>query len=291
MRQDGLEDAPQYKVDIDHEKARALGLSLADINATLSATWGSRYVNDFIDQGRIEARVHAGRRASSACSPRTSAAGTCAMQGRDGAVLRVRDRALDVRLAEARALQRLSRRYAIQGAAAPGTSSGEAMDAMEQLAASCRPGIGFEWTGLSYEEQAVGRQAPMLYAMSLLVVFLCLAALYESWSIPVSVMLVVPLGVLGAVLATLLARARERRLLPGRPAHDDRSGGEERDPDRRVREENCRRGQSPSRRRSSGAHAPAPDHHDLARVRARRAAARDRDAARARVRRTRSASP
>ena len=113
---------------------------------------------------------------------------------------------------------------------------------MERLAAQLPPGIGVEWTGLSYEERLSGAQAPLLYALSLLVVFLCLAALYESWSIPIAVMLVVPLGVLGAVIAATCARLVERRLLPGRPADDDRPRGEERDPDRRVRQGDARQG-------------------------------------------------
>ena len=120
------------------------------------------------------------------------------------------------------------------GEPAPGRSSGEAMAEIEAMAARLPPGIGVEWTGLSYQERLSGSQAPALYAISLLVVFLCLAALYESWSIPFSVMLVVPLGVLGALVVATLPRAAQRRLLPGRPADHDRALGEERDPDRRV---------------------------------------------------------
>ena len=130
----------------------------------------------------------------------------------------------------------------IQGQAAPGSSTGQAMAAMERLAQQLPPGVGYEWTGLSLQEVLSGSQAPLLYAISILVVFLSLAALYESWSIPVSVILVVPLGVLGALGAAMAVRPVERRVLPGGPAHDDRPVGEERHPDRRVRAQPARRG-------------------------------------------------
>ena len=123
----------------------------------------------------------------------------------------------------------------IVGEAAPGKSTGDAMAAIEQMVKQLPEGIGIEWTGLSYQERQAGSQAPALYAISLLVVFLCLAALYESWSIPFSVMLVVPLGVLGAIVAATCG-ARERRLLPGGSADHHRFVGQERDPHRRVRQ-------------------------------------------------------
>ena len=128
------------------------------------------------------------------------------------------------------------------GAPAPGKSTGDAMKAMEAAAATLPKGIGYEWTGLSYEERLSGSQAPALYAVSLVIVFLCLAALYESWSIPVAVMLVVPLGIIGTVLRDTAARPEQRRLLPGRPADHRRACGQERHPDRGVRQGELRPG-------------------------------------------------
>ncbi len=122
----------------------------------------------------------------------------------------------------------------IVGEAAPGKSTGDAMAAIEQMVKQLPEGVGIEWTGLSFQERQAGSQAPALYAISLLVVFLCLAALYESWSIPFSVMLVVPLGVLGGYSGCHPARAGERRLLPGRSAHHHRLVGEKRDFDRGI---------------------------------------------------------
>ena len=135
-----------------------------------------------------------------------------------------------------RALQRLPGDAHLAGDAAPGYSTGEAMAEMERLAAQLPPGFGFEWTGQSREEKLAGAQAAVLLGFSLLAVFLCLAALYESWSIPLAVMLVVPLGVLGALLGVDAARHAQRRVLQGRPDHHHRPVGEERDPDHRVRQ-------------------------------------------------------
>jgi multidrug efflux pump len=203
VRPNGVEDAPQLKLNIDREKASALGVAISDINQTLATAWASSYVNDFIDRGRVK-RVY--------------------VQGEPYA--RMQPEHLDlwyVRNAEGGMVpfsafataewtygpQKLTRfngvpSYQIQGSAAPGRSSGEAMEIMESLVAELPSGVGLEWTGLSYEERLSGSQAPLLYALSLVVVFLCLAALYESWSIPLTVLLVVPLGVLGAVVATWL---------------------------------------------------------------------------------------
>lgn len=203
VRPNGIEDAPQYQLDIDREKARALGVAIADINSTLSTAWGSSYVNDFIDRGRVKKVFVQGEAASR-------------MLPEDLDKWYVRNTSGDMVPFSAFAKahwtygpQKLNRyngvpSYNIQGEAAPGRSSGEAMAEMERLAAKLPTGIGFEWTGLSYEERLSGAQAPALYAISLIVVFLCLAALYESWSIPTAVMLVVPLGVIGALAATLL---------------------------------------------------------------------------------------
>ncbi|MBA3549074.1 MAG: efflux RND transporter permease subunit [Nannocystis sp.] len=203
VRQGGLEDTPQYKIEVDREKAAALGLSLADINATLAATWGGAYVNDFIDRGRTK-RVY------------LQGDAPYRMQPEDIDRWYVRNRLGEMVPFSAFSTGRWSfgspklDRFSgfptilIQGEAAPGASSGDAMATMERLVAELPAGIGHEWSGLSYEERVAGAGAMSLYALSLLVVFLCLAALYESWSIPLSVMLVVPLGVAGAVVTTLV---------------------------------------------------------------------------------------
>jgi multidrug efflux pump len=180
-----------------------MGLTTADINAALSAAWGGSYVNDFIDRGRIKkVFVQADapyrmrpedlnqwyvRTSSGAMAPFSSFATTHWVYG-------------SPRLERYNGLSSMN----IQGAPAPGKSSGQAMAAMEKIAAQLPPGIGFEWTGLSAQERESGNQAPALYAISILVVFLLLAALYESWSIPLSVIMVIPLGVIGALLATTL---------------------------------------------------------------------------------------
>jgi len=203
VRPNGLDDMPEFRVDVDQEKASALGLALSDINNTLSAAWGSTYVNDFIDQGRVK-KVY------------LQADAPFRMLPEDIYKLHVRNANGEMVPFSAFAkthwtygsprLERFngSASRQIQGSAAPGVSSGDAMAEMENLMEKLPEGVGHEWTGLSYEERQAGAQAPALYALSLLFVFLCLAALYESWSIPISVMLVVPLGVLGAVLAATM---------------------------------------------------------------------------------------
>jgi HAE1 family hydrophobic/amphiphilic exporter-1/multidrug efflux pump len=203
VRPAGLEDTPQYKVDVDNEKAAALGVSLADLNATLSSTWGVAYVNDFIDKGRTK-RVFLQADAPFRMSPEDL--GRWYVRNRAGEMVPFSALATGRWIHGSPKLERFNGMpaVAIQGEPAQGGSSGAAMAAMEEAARQLPAGIGYEWSGLSYEERLSGANAPALYAISLLVVFLCLAALYESWSIPVSVMLVVPLGVIGAVLATLL---------------------------------------------------------------------------------------
>jgi HAE1 family hydrophobic/amphiphilic exporter-1/multidrug efflux pump len=205
VRQGGLEDRPEYKIDIDQEKASALGLSLGDINTTLSATWGGSYINDFIDRGRTK-RVYMQADARFRMQPEDL--GRWYVRNRKGEMVPFSAFATGRWLYGSPKLERFNGfpSISIQGEAAPGTSSGDAMTAMAQMAKQLPPGVGFSWYGLAYEEQQSGANAPYLYAISLLVVFLCLAALYESWSIPMSVMLVVPLGVLGAVIATLLGK-------------------------------------------------------------------------------------
>ena len=202
VRQGGLEDRPEYKIDVDQEKAAALGLSLSDINQTLAATWGGSYINDFLDNGRTK-RVYMQADAQFRMQP--DDLGRWYVRNRTGEMVPFTAFASGRWTYGSPKLDRFNGfpTIAIQGEPAPGHSSGEAMAAIEQLVSELPDGIDGEWTGLAYEERQAGSNAWMLYALSLLVVFLCLAALYESWSIPVSVMLVVPLGVLGAVLATM----------------------------------------------------------------------------------------
>jgi len=202
VRPNGVEDAPQFKLNIDREKAAALGVPIADINQTLATVWGSSYVNDFIDRGRVK-RVYVQGEASARMQP--SDLGRWYVRNTGGEMVPFSAFASGDWVFGPQKLVRFNGvpSFSIQGQAAPGHSSGEAMRAMEDLVAKLPAGVGLEWTGISFEERLAGSQAPALYAISLAVVFLCLAALYESWSIPVTVLLVVPLGILGAVIATL----------------------------------------------------------------------------------------
>jgi multidrug efflux pump len=202
VRPNGLNDQPQYLLDIDDEKARALGVSLADINNTVSIAWGSSYVNDFIDRGRVK-RVYLQGQPDSRMNP--DDIDKWFVRNEKGAMVRFSAFATGRWGYGSPKLQRFNGVPAVEvlGEAAVGRSSGDAMKAVEEIMKEMPTGIGYAWTGLSYEERLSGSQAPALYALSLLVVFLCLAALYESWSIPFSVMLVVPLGVIGALIATL----------------------------------------------------------------------------------------
>jgi multidrug efflux pump len=200
VRPNGQEDTPQFKVDVDTVRAGALGLSVADINSTLSAAWGSAYVNDFIDKGRVK-KVYLQADAPFRMVPEDL--DKWYVRNKHGEMVPFSMFASGSWTFGSPRLERFNGAPAvqIQGQAAPGYSSGAAMAAMERLAGELPPGFGVAWTGLSYEERLSGAQAPLLYALSILVVFLCLAALYESWSIPIAVLLVVPLGVLGALAA------------------------------------------------------------------------------------------
>jgi len=200
VRPNGQEDTPQFNVDIDTARAGALGLSVADINATLSAAWGSAYVNDFIDKGRVK-KVYMQADAPFRMVPEDL--DKWYVRNAKGEMVPFSMFARGKWTFGSPRLERFNGASAvqIQGQAAPGHSSGEAMATMERLVAQLPPGFGVAWTGLSFEERLSGAQAPLLYALSVLVVFLCLAALYESWSIPFAVLLVVPIGVLGALLA------------------------------------------------------------------------------------------
>ena len=204
VRPNGLEDTPQFQLVVDREKASALGLSLNEINATLSAAWGSTYVNDFIDNGRVK-RVYLQADAPFRMLP--GDIDRWHVRNADGQMVPFSAFSASHWTQGSPKLERYNGTPSvnIQGAAAPGVSSGEAMAVMEAMIRQLPPGVGFEWTGLSYEERLTGSQAPALYAISMLVVFLCLAALYESWTVPASVMLVVPLGLIGAVGGALLA--------------------------------------------------------------------------------------
>jgi multidrug efflux pump len=199
VRPNGQEDTPQFKIDVDQEKASALGVSLEQINSTFATAWAATYVNDFIDQGRVK-RVYVQGDAPHRMMP--DDVGSWYVRNVQGemvpfsAFTSARWVYGSPRLERYNGVSSIN----IQGQGSPGVSSGDAMLAMEELMTQLPSGFGYEWTGLSLQERQSGDQAPLLYALSILVVFLCLAALYESWSVPFSVMLVVPLGVLGAVL-------------------------------------------------------------------------------------------
>ncbi|MBS1199402.1 MAG: multidrug efflux transporter permease subunit [Proteobacteria bacterium] len=208
VRPNGQEDTPQLRIEVDNAKAGALGLSVASINETLSAAWGGQYIDDFIDRGRVK-RVM------------VQADAPFRMMPEDLRRWSVRNASGEMVPFSAFAtwrwdygsprLERFNGLPAVQinGEAAPGVSSGDAMAEVERLVGQLSAGVGVAWTGASYQERAAGAQTPMLYTLSILVVFLCLAALYESWSVPTAVLMVVPLGILGTVLATLL-RGYER---------------------------------------------------------------------------------
>ncbi|HDS9164624.1 TPA: efflux RND transporter permease subunit [Klebsiella aerogenes] len=200
VRPNGLEDTPQFKLDVDQEKAQALGVSLSDINETISAALGGYYVNDFIDRGRVK-KVYVQADASFRMLP--GDINNMYVRSSNGEMVPFSAFVTSCWVYGSPRLERYNGLPSMEilGEAAPGKSTGEAMALMEQLASKLPAGIGYDWTGLSYQERLSGNQAPALYAISLIVVFLCLAALYESWSIPFSVMLVVPLGVIGALLA------------------------------------------------------------------------------------------
>jgi len=200
VRPNGLEDTPQFKIDIDQEKAQALGVSISDINTTLGTAWGGSYVNDFIDRGRVK-KVYVMSQAKYRMLP--DDINNWYVRGSDGQMVPFSAFSTSHWEYGSPRLERYNGLPSMEilGEAGAGKSTGEAMDLMEQLAGTLPAGVGYDWTGMSYQERLSGNQAPALYAISLIVVFLCLAALYESWSIPFSVMLVVPLGVIGALLA------------------------------------------------------------------------------------------
>jgi len=209
VRPNGQEDTPQFRIRVDNEKAAALGLRISDINTTLSTAWGGRYIDDFIDRGRVK-RVY------------LQADAPWRMNPEDLRLWSVRnDRGEMVPFSSFASWDwgygspRLERfngvpSVEIQGESAAGVSTGEAMAEVERLVGTLPSGFGIEWSGVSYQEREAGAQTPLLYALSLAIVFLCLAALYESWSIPTAVLMVAPLGILGAAAAnTLLGMQRD----------------------------------------------------------------------------------
>ena len=208
VRPNGQEDTPQFRVDVDTERAEALGVSVAEINSTLSVAWGGRYIDDFIDRGRVK-RVYVQADAPFRMVPEDF--GQWYVRSRAGEMVPFTAFATTHWEYGSPRLERYNGVPAVNitGTPAPGISSGDAMAEIERLAAELPQGFAVQWSGASYQERVADAQTPMLYALSLLIVFLCLAALYESWSIPTSVLLVVPLGILGAVLFTWL-RGLER---------------------------------------------------------------------------------
>ncbi|MHB9836783.1 efflux RND transporter permease subunit [Paraburkholderia terrae] len=204
VRPNGLSDTPQFKVDIDREKAQALGVTVSDIDQTFSIAWASAYVNNFLDtDGRIK-KVYLQGDAPFRMTPEDMS--KWYVRGSSGSMMPLTSVASGHWVYGSPKLERYNgiSSVEIQGQASAGKSTGQAMTAMEALAAKLPQGIGYEWTGLSFQERQSGSQAPILYGISILVVFLCLAALYESWSIPFAVILVVPLGVIGALLAVTM---------------------------------------------------------------------------------------
>lgn len=203
VRPNGLEDTAQFKLEVDQEKAQALGVSLSDINQTISTALGGTYVNDFIDRGRVK-KLYVQADAKFRMLPED--VDKLYVRSANGEMVPFSAFTTSHWVYGSPRLERYNGlpSMEIQGEAAPGTSSGDAMALMENLASKLPAGIGYDWTGMSYQERLSGNQAPALVAISFVVVFLCLAALYESWSIPVSVMLVVPLGIVGVLLAATL---------------------------------------------------------------------------------------
>jgi multidrug efflux pump len=207
VRPNGQDDSPQFKLDIDDVRAGALGISLADINSVLATAWGSSYINDFIENGRVK-KVYLQADARYRMLPEDI--NSWYVSNKTGEMVPFSAFATAHWQYGSPRLERYNGipSVEIMGQAAPGISTGEAMAEMEKMAAQLPPGIGYEWTGLSYEEKKAGAQAPALYAISLLVVFLSVAALYESWTIPFVNLLMLPLGLVGAVTAVTL------RMLP-----------------------------------------------------------------------------
>ena len=202
VRPNGQEDNPQFKLDIDQQKAAALGVSLEDVNSIFNTAWASSYVNDFIDKGRVK-KVFVQGDAEFRMLPED--VGDWHVRNRSGEMVPFSAFTSGRWIFGSPRLERYNGVPSVNltGPSAPGVSSGDAMLAVEEIMQKLPPGIGYQWSGMSKQERESGNQAPLLYALSILIVFLCLAALYESWSVPFAVMLVVPLGILGAVVFAL----------------------------------------------------------------------------------------
>jgi multidrug efflux pump len=203
VRPEGQEPGPQLQIDIDRLKARALGIDIADLNETLQSALGVAYINDFVRQGRI-LRVQMQAEADNRTTPEQIM--RIPVRNAQGGMVPLSEIATPRWVVDLPKLDRFNGlpSMKISGSPAPGRSSGEALAAMEEVASKLPPGFGFEWSGTSSEERLSGSQAPFLFGLSVIAVFLCLAALYESWSIPVAVILVVPIGILGALTAVTL---------------------------------------------------------------------------------------
>jgi hydrophobe/amphiphile efflux-1 (HAE1) family protein len=203
VRPNGMEDVPEYRVDVDWERAGALGVPISSVHNTISAAFGSAYVNNFIQGGRVK-RVFLQADAPYRMLPKDI--DKLYVRNTTGKMVPFTSFATAHWTSGPPRLERFNGfpSMNIQGEPAPGRSSGEAMQAMEEIAAKLPQGIGFEWTGLSYQERMGSSQAPLLYAFSVIVIFLCVAALYESWPIPIANLLMLPLGLFGAALATWL---------------------------------------------------------------------------------------
>lgn len=203
VRPNGMEDAAQLKIEVDQLKAQALGVSLSEVNQTLAIGWGSAYINDFVDRGRVK-KVYVQAESEFRMTPEDL--NKWYVRNNRGEMVNFSSFASSrweygpLRLERYNGVGAME----IQGEPAPGVSSGDAMATMERLVSQLPAGIDFEWTATSYQEKLSGSQAPALYALSILVVFLCLAALYESWSVPFAVILVVPLGIFGALCAAYM---------------------------------------------------------------------------------------
>jgi hydrophobe/amphiphile efflux-1 (HAE1) family protein len=201
VRPNGMDDVPEYRIDVDWEKAGALGVPITSIHNTISAAIGSAYVNDFIQGGRVK-RVYVQADAPYRMAPEDLE--KFYMRNTAGKMVPYSSSASGRWTSASPRLERYNAfpSLNIWGEPSPGKSSGDAMQAMEEIVTKLPKGIGFDWTGLSYQERMASSQAPLLYAFSLIVIFLCLAALYESWTIPISILLVLPLGVIGGILAS-----------------------------------------------------------------------------------------
>ncbi len=277
VRPNGLEDAPQLRIKIDPGKSAALGLLASDINATLGTAWGGQYIDDFVDRGRVK-RVYVQSDAPFRMVPEDFNRWT--VRNVHGEMVPFSAFATWNWEFGSPRLERYNGTPALEinGEAAPGVSSGTAMAEVERLVAQLPKGIGLEWTGQSYQERSAGAQTPLLYTLSLLVVFLCLAAMYESWTIPTAVLLVVPLGILGTVLAATL-RGMERDVY-FQVAMLTTVGLSSKNAILIIAfaKENLERGMDLVRGHDERRARPvAPDPDDLARLRARRTAACTRD--------------